>query len=100
MIHVGARASPFPNSTRLMRRWRDGRKSSRSSCRTPDADGPCEPAPCAVRCLEILNTEITGRQPMSRSRGQERDFVDRMLEEIDAESPGLDTRPMAAVSRV
>ena len=37
---------------------------------------------------------------MSRSRGQERDFVDRMLAEIDAESPGLDTRPMAAVSRV
>jgi DNA-binding MarR family transcriptional regulator len=48
----------------------------------------------------ILNPEITGRVLMSRSRGQERDFVDRMLGEIDAESPGLDTRPMAAVSRV
>jgi len=37
---------------------------------------------------------------MSRSRGQERDFVARMLEEIHVESPGVDTRPMAAVSRV
>jgi len=40
------------------------------------------------------------RWTMARERGQEKDFVDRMLEEIEAESPGRDTRTMAAASRV
>src|SRR5579885_99849 len=31
---------------------------------------------------------------------QERDFVDRMLDEIHAQTPGVDTRPMAAISRI
>ncbi len=31
---------------------------------------------------------------------QGRDFVDRMLDEIHAQTPGIDTRPMAAISRI
>ncbi len=31
---------------------------------------------------------------------QGKDFVDRMLDEIHAQTPGVDTRPMAAISRI
>ncbi len=37
---------------------------------------------------------------MARSRTEGRDFVDRMLDEIHAETPQVDTRPMAAISRI
>jgi DNA-binding MarR family transcriptional regulator len=37
---------------------------------------------------------------MLRSRGEGRDFVDKMLEEIHAETPDVDTHAMAAVSRI
>jgi DNA-binding MarR family transcriptional regulator len=40
------------------------------------------------------------RQPLLPDSVRDRDFVDRMLEEIHAEYPGRDSRAMAAVSRI
>jgi DNA-binding MarR family transcriptional regulator len=43
---------------------------------------------------------IHERHTVAKKRETERDFVDKMLEEIRAESPDLDTRVMGALSRI
>lgn len=43
---------------------------------------------------------IHERRIVAKNREVERDFVDKMLEEIHAENPDLDTRVMGALSRI